>query len=89
VKGLHIVEQEYNQLQKELNQIVDSLVKIGELGVNEVDYQSQVLNQQMAIVISNGNRNAQSALQKRLDVLGKYGGVYMSLKMHWSIKQNS
>jgi uncharacterized protein involved in exopolysaccharide biosynthesis len=80
VKGLHIVEQEYNQLQKELNQIVDSLVKIGELGVNEVDYQSQVLNQQMAIVISNGNRNAQSALQKRLDVLGKYGGVYMSLK---------
>jgi len=54
-----------------------------------VDYQSQVLNQQMAIVISNGNRNAQSALQKRLDVLGKYGGVYMSLKNALEYKQNS
>jgi uncharacterized protein involved in exopolysaccharide biosynthesis len=28
----------------------------------------------------NGNRTAQAALQKKLDVLGKYGGVYMSLK---------
>lgn len=80
VKGLHIVEQEYNDLQKELNTIVDSLVKIGELGINDVEYQSQVLNEQLAITITTGNKSAQAALQKKLDVLGKYGGVYMSLK---------
>lgn len=80
VKGLHIVEQEYNDLQKELSNIVDSLVRLGELGVNDVEYQSQVFNEQLAISISTGNRTAQAALQKKLDVLGKYGGVYMSLK---------
>lgn len=80
VQGLRIVENEYKVLQEEINTIVDSLVSLGALGVNDVEYQSQVLNQQMAISIMNGNRGAQAALQKRLDVLGKYGGVYMSLK---------
>jgi len=80
VAGFKVVETEYRALQAEVRQIVDSLVKIGGLGVNDVDYQSQVLNQQMAISIMNGNRTAQAALQKKLDILGKYGGVYMSLK---------
>ena len=80
IQGFKIVETEYNLLQKEVNKIVDSLVSLGNLGVNDVEYQSQVLNQQMAITIMNGNRNAQNQLQKKLDVLGKYGGIYMSLK---------
>lgn len=80
VAGFRVVEVEYKALQTEVNEIVDSLVKIGGLGVNDVEYQSQVLNQQMAISIMNGNRTAQAALQKKLDILGKYGGIYMSLK---------
>jgi len=80
VAGFRVVEAEYKALQGEVNLIVDSLVKIGSLGVNDVDYQSQVLNQQMAISIMNGNKAAQVALQKKLDILGKYGGIYMSLK---------
>jgi uncharacterized protein involved in exopolysaccharide biosynthesis len=79
-KGFQIVEAEYKTLQEDVNATVDSLVKLGNLGVNDVEYQSQVLNQQMAIAIMNGNKTAQTALQKKLDVLGKYGGVYMSLK---------
>jgi len=80
VAGFKVVEAEYKALQAEVGQIVDSLVKIGGLGVNDVDYQSQVLNQQMAISIMNGNKTAQVGLQKKLDILGKYGGIYMSLK---------
>ena len=80
IKGLTIVETEYATVQQEVTQIVDSLSKLGELGVNDMEYQSQVLNQQMAIAIMNGNKPAQTALQKRLDVLGKYGGAYLSLK---------
>ena len=80
VQGLRIVESEYRNLQGEMQVIVDSLVALGELGVNDVEYQSQVLNQQMAISVMNGNKTAQAALQKKLDVLGKYGGIYMSLK---------
>jgi uncharacterized protein involved in exopolysaccharide biosynthesis len=80
VAGFKIVEAEYQELDTEIKTIVDSLVTLGSLGVNDVEYQSQVYNGQLAIAIMNGNKNAQSALQKKLDVLGKYGGIYMMLK---------
>jgi uncharacterized protein involved in exopolysaccharide biosynthesis len=80
IEGFRIVEAEYSTLQHEVKQIVDSLVSLGALGVNDVEYQSQVLNQQMAIAIMNNNRSAMAALQKKLDILGKYGGIYLSLK---------
>jgi len=78
--GYRIVEGEYNSLKEEVAGIADSLVAIGKLGVNDVEYQSQALNTQMAIATGSNNRSAMAALQKRLDVLGKYGGIYMSLK---------
>ncbi|MEI6172582.1 MAG: hypothetical protein WCR01_02450 [Bacteroidota bacterium] len=80
VKGFKVVEAEYNATKAEKDKIVDSLITLGGLGVNDVEYQSQVLNQQYAISIMNGNRNAVVALQKKLDILGKYGGIYMALK---------
>ena len=80
VKGFEVVEAEYNSTKAEKDKIVDSLITLGSLGVNDVEYQSQVLNQQQAISIMNGNKAAQSALQKKLDILGKYGGIYMALK---------
>jgi len=80
VKGFKVVEAEYNSTKAEKDKIVDSLITLGSLGVNDVESQSQVLNQQYAISIMNGNRAAQSALQKKLDILGKYGGIYMALK---------
>ncbi|MCX6306630.1 MAG: hypothetical protein NT040_16820 [Bacteroidetes bacterium] len=80
VKGFQVVEAEYNSLKSEKDKIVDSLITLGSLGVNDVEYQSQVLNQQFAISLMNGNKAAMAALQKKLDVLGKYGGIYMALK---------
>ncbi len=80
VKGFKVVEAEYKAMKAEKNQIVDSLIALGSLGVNDVEYQSQVLNQQFAIALMNGNKTAQAALQKKLDILGKYGGIYMALK---------
>ncbi len=80
VKGYQVVKAEFESVKMEKDKIVDSLVKLGSLGVNDVENQSQVLNQQFAIAIMNGNRTAQAALQKKLDVLGQYGGIYMALK---------
>jgi len=80
IKGYKVVEAEYNTMKQEVSEIVDSLIVLGSLGVNDVEYQSQVLNQQYAIALMNGNKTAQIALQKKLDILGKYGGIYMSLK---------
>lgn len=80
VKGYQLVEAEYNAMKAEKDKVVDSLITLGKLGVNDVEYQSQVLNQQYAIAIMNGNRTAQAALKEKLDVLGKYGGIYLALK---------
>jgi uncharacterized protein involved in exopolysaccharide biosynthesis len=78
--AFHIVEKEYELLQGEIDQIVDSLAYLGKKGVNDYERQSEVLNQQLAIAISDGKVSAEKALQKKLDTLGKYGGVFLSLK---------
>ena len=78
--ALKIVGDKYRELQDEINQIVDSLKTIGELGVHDYESQSEVLNQQLAIAISNNRKGAVSALEDRLAVLAKYGSTFMSLK---------
>ena len=79
-KAFQIVETEYNDLKAEVDNIVDSLRSLGELGVNDYERQSGVLNEQLAIAIASNNRSAIDALNKKLDVIGKYGGNYLSLK---------
>ncbi|MBM3405201.1 MAG: hypothetical protein FJY10_09985 [Bacteroidetes bacterium] len=79
-QGYQIVQQEYEQLQDEVNHIVDSLAVIGQMGVNDYERQSEVLNQQMSMAISTNNRTAMAVFQKKLDLIGKYGGTYMALK---------
>ncbi|MDZ4204167.1 MAG: hypothetical protein U1C46_05050, partial [Bacteroidales bacterium] len=80
IPGFHIVEQQYNRLKDHIKEKEDSLRLLRELGVYEYESQSEMLNQQMAIEISRGNRPAIRALEEQLDVLAKYGGAYMSLR---------
>ncbi|MEN8225911.1 MAG: hypothetical protein ABFS05_11200 [Bacteroidota bacterium] len=75
-----IVEREYLDLQKEIAGIVDSLKVIGKLGVNDYESQSEVINQQLAIALRNGDMEAVRALEEKLDVLAEYGGAFLSLK---------
>lgn len=78
--AFRIVEKEYQSLETEVDQIVDSLRYLGKLGINDYERQSEVLNQQLAIAISNNNQAAVRILGQKLDTLGKYGGVFLSLK---------
>jgi len=80
VKAFQIVNEEYLTLQGEVNGIVESLKYLGSKGVNDYERQSEVLNQQLAIAISQNNNHAVKALQQKLDTLGKYGGEFLSLK---------
>jgi uncharacterized protein involved in exopolysaccharide biosynthesis len=80
VMAFRIVEQEYKKLQDEIREIVDSLSVIGKLGVNDYESQSEVINQQFAIAISKNDKQAINALEKKLDILAKYGSTYLSLK---------
>jgi len=80
VKAFQIVNAEYVSLQNEVNDIVESLRYLGSKGVNDYERQAEVLNQQLAIAISQNNQYAVRALQQKLDTLGKYGGDFLSLK---------
>lgn len=80
IKAFKIVEQEYTELQNEINGIVDSLRVIGKLGINDYESQSEVINQQLAIALRNGDTRAVRALEERLNILAEYGGTFMALK---------
>lgn len=80
MKAFFIVNEEYRNLESEVNTIVQSLKFLGSKGVNDYERQSEVLNQQFAIAIAQNNQHAMKALQQKLDTLGKYGGEFLSLK---------
>jgi uncharacterized protein involved in exopolysaccharide biosynthesis len=80
VKAFAIVDEEYRNLENEVIGIVNSLRFLGSKGVNDYERQSEVLNQQLAIAISQSNNHGISAIQQKLDTLGKYGGEFLSLK---------
>lgn len=78
--AFHIVEEEYLSLEKEVQTIVDSLRVLGEMGINDYERQSEVLNLQLGIAIRNNDQNGIRNLEKKLNLIGKYGGTYLSLK---------
>ena len=80
IKAFAIVSEEYRSLESEVNGIVESLKFLGSKGINDYERQSEVLNQQLAIAISQNNQRAMKAIQQKLDTLGKYGGEFLSLK---------
>jgi uncharacterized protein involved in exopolysaccharide biosynthesis len=80
VKAFQIVNEEYISLEQEINTIVSSLRYLGSKGINDYERQAEVLNQQLAISLSQNNQQAVRAIQQKLDTLGKYGGDFLSLK---------
>lgn len=79
IEAYKIVEKAYNSAQSEITVLSDSLQKIRELGI--IDYQSQAsaLNEAYATALSKGNNSAARAIEKKLDILAKYGGNYVEL----------
>jgi capsular polysaccharide biosynthesis protein len=79
LEAFNLVEKEYKNVEKEIQLIGDSLQKIRQLGV--IDYESQAasLNTAYANAISKGDRNAAAIIQTRMNMLSKYGGVYVEL----------
>ncbi len=80
IKAFKIVETEYLK-QKNLIQLKeDSLTKLRELGVHDYESQAEMFNRQLAISMAKGNTSGVKRLQKKLDILAKYGGAYVSLR---------
>jgi uncharacterized protein involved in exopolysaccharide biosynthesis len=78
-EAFSIVEKEYMGSQLEIDRLSDSLRKIRELGV--IDYESQAasLNTAYATALAQGNTSAAAAIQNRMNILSRFGGIYVEL----------
>ena len=79
-EAFDIVSAEYFQLSDEIKKKEDSLTKLREYGVNDYESQAEMFNRQLAIVLANGNTKGAKVLEKKLEILAKYGGAYVSLR---------
>ncbi len=79
LEGFKIVETEYNRLNAEIRIMTDSLDKIRALGINDYVSMAEVLNRAYAEALSKGNQSGANAVKAEIDILSKYGGIYMEL----------
>ncbi len=64
----------------EIKVLEDSIAKIRVLGINDYESQAEVLNEQWAVAKIENNSEAVNAIEKKLKILSKYGGNYLSLR---------
>jgi LPS O-antigen subunit length determinant protein (WzzB/FepE family) len=90
-EAYQIVEQEYNNSRGSISQMTDSLMIIRSFGINDYESQSEGLNQAYAEALGAGRTEILKTLQKQMDVMAKYGGIYVELsdKLEWEIERNS
>jgi len=82
-----IAKQGYQSLIKERYFIVgkikimeDSIDKIRAFGITNYESQSEVLNEQWAVAKIANNHSAALAIEKKLAIISKYGGLYVSVR---------
>ncbi len=80
IEGLKIIGDEFDRLNAEVRLMEDSLTKLRELGVHDYESQAEMINQQLAIELGEGNQAAVKRLEKRLEILAKYGGPYVEIR---------
>jgi len=80
VKAFQIVEREYENLKEEIQVKEDSMTVLRQFGVHDYESQSEMFNRQLAMEMAKGNNESVKRLEKKLDMLAKYGGPYVSLR---------
>ena len=91
IEALKIVEDEYNYMIVYMQTLEDSLNKIRAMGIHDPEAQAEVLTRELAIAMRQNNQKAVDKIQERLDVISKYGGIYVSIRdnFEWDRKQLS
>lgn len=75
----NIVKNEYEGKQALIRSMVDSLQKLGALGVYNVEEQANALSTAYANALVSGNASRIAAIEKQREILGKYGPVQKSI----------
>lgn len=79
-RGFEIVKTSYESFVRETNAMEDSLRIIRQKGINDYETQAEMINQELAIQIGKGNKQAIERLKAKSDTLSKYGGKYVALR---------
>lgn len=79
-KAFYLVEKEYFEQKQKLNDIKDSLLKLSDLGIIDVRSQTEMFSEQLAIAIAQGKQAAVNEINKKLDILAKYGNIQLVLR---------
>jgi len=79
-KAYEIAKIQYKQREEQVQILSDSLRKIMELGVYDIESQSGSLNRGLTQAYIKGNQKAVDKILERLSFLAKYGSKYLTLK---------
>lgn len=78
--ALKIVEKEYNEKQKDVKAMLDSIKVINSYGIYDYESQSERTNEQYIIAISKGDQRAVKLLEEKLKIIALYGTTYVSYR---------
>jgi hypothetical protein len=79
-KAFLIVEKEYQDMERQMKALRDSIQLISSYGISDYESQAEVFNAEYAKAISSGNGNAARELKKKIEVLEKHGGTFLAFK---------
>ncbi len=79
-EALQLVQKEYFTLRDQIKKMEDSLTVLRSYGVVDYETQAERLTEAYGQAILRGNTKAANTLQKKLDILAKYGGGYVSIR---------
>lgn len=80
IKAYEIVAREYEDLQKHVAILQDSVEYFRKMGVPDYGTQIEVLTDQYAQALIRGNAAAARTIQEKLDLFNKYGSRYIALR---------
>ncbi len=90
-EAYEIVNREFEISRNTIIQLTDSLNKVRSLGVHDYTSQAEAINKAYAEALGRGDMRAAHIIEEKLDVMAKYGGIYVELddKLEWEIERNS
>ena len=90
-KAFILVRDEYKTLEKEVEQIKDSLLYLGELGIYDLSAQSMGISEAYAEAVRRNDQKAMKKMEKQMNVLGEHGAKYRTLseRLSYSVERLS
>ncbi|MCB9170888.1 MAG: hypothetical protein H6594_11110 [Flavobacteriales bacterium] len=78
--GYRLVKEKVDALQKEIEQMEDSMAVLRGLGVQDYHTQTERYNEYLGAAILKGDQRAIKEFEDRFKVLAQYGGAYVTLQ---------